>query len=68
VIAGRDFVVPEDVKSVAPAVLAHRITVKPELWMTEVSGSSVVGSLLSSVPTPPAREWTGRPTRRTAGP
>ena len=31
---GRDYVVPEDVKAVARAVLAHRITVKPELWMT----------------------------------
>ena len=46
VIAGRDFVLPEDVKTVAPAVLAHRISVKPELWMTDVSGSSVVAGLL----------------------
>ena len=62
VIAGRDFVLPEDVKAVAPAVLAHRITVKPELWMTDVSGSSVVAGLLSSVPTPAAREAAaGRP-------
>ena len=56
VIAGRDFVLPEDVKTVALAVLAHRITVKPELWMTDVSGSSVVAGLLASVPTPSARE------------
>jgi len=56
VIRGRDFVVPEDVKDVAPAVLAHRVTVKPELWMTDVSGESIVSSLLASVPTPPARE------------
>ena len=56
VIAGRDYVLPEDVKTVAPAALAHRITVKPELWMTDVSGSSVVSGLLASVPTPTARE------------
>jgi MoxR-like ATPase len=55
-LAGRDFVLPEDVKAVAPAVLAHRITVKPELWMSEVSGSSVVTSLLASTPAPAARE------------
>ena len=60
VISGRDFVLPEDVKSVAPAVLAHRITVKPELWMTDVSGASVVAGLLSSTPTPTARETAGR--------
>ncbi len=52
VIAGRDYVVPEDVKAVAQAVLAHRITIKPELWMTSVSGTSVVGSVLGHVDTP----------------
>ena len=41
---------PEDVKAVAPAVLAHRITVKPELWMTEVSGASIVAGLLATRP------------------
>jgi MoxR-like ATPase len=56
VIAGRDYVVPEDVKAVAPAVLAHRITVKPELWMSEVSGASVVNGVLAQVATPTALE------------
>jgi len=52
VIGGRDYVVPEDVKAVARAVLSHRITVKPELWMTQASGTRVVDSVLSSVETP----------------
>ncbi len=56
VIAGRDFVTPEDVKAVAPAVLAHRIAVKPELWMTNASGATVVEAVLRSVPTPSAME------------
>jgi len=56
VIAGRDYVTPEDVKLVAGPVLAHRITVKPELWMSKVSGVSVVESVVSSVPTPSALE------------
>jgi MoxR-like ATPase len=56
VIAGRDYVVPEDVKAVAPAVLAHRVTVKPELWMSDVSGASVVSGVLAEVPTPSALE------------
>ena len=56
VVAGRDFVVPEDVKAVAPAVLAHRVTVKPELWMTNASGTSVAAEVLAQVPTPAARE------------
>src|SRR6478735_4196863 len=38
VVVGRDYVTPEDVKAVAEPVLAHRITVKPEMWMSEASG------------------------------
>jgi MoxR-like ATPase len=56
VLQGRDYVTPEDVKQVAHAVLEHRITVKPGLWMSNVSGASVVGEVLDSVPTPSARE------------
>jgi len=56
VVHGRDYVTPEDVKAVAVPVLAHRITVKPELWMSNVTGRSVVQSILASVPTPSARE------------
>ena len=49
---GRDYVVPEDVKVVARAVLSHRITIKPDLWMTSASGVHVVDAVLASVPTP----------------
>jgi MoxR-like ATPase len=40
---------------VARPVLAHRITVKPELWMTAASGRTVVDSVLGQVPTPATR-------------
>jgi MoxR-like ATPase len=56
VVHGRDYVVPEDVKAVAPSVLAHRVTVRPELWMSEVTGAGVVRSVLAQVETPGARE------------
>jgi len=52
VLAGRDYVTPEDVKAIAPVALPHRITVKPELWLTSVSGASVTADVLSSVATP----------------
>jgi len=52
IIDGRDYVTPEDVKAVAPSVLAHRITVKPELWMSQVSGRTVVAEVVASVATP----------------
>jgi len=56
VLRGRDFVIPEDVKVVARSVLAHRITVRPELWMTQASGRRVVDAVLAAVPTPPTLE------------
>jgi MoxR-like ATPase len=55
VIHGRDYVVPEDVKAVAGAVLAHRVTVRPELWMSDVTGAGIVRSVLNQVPTPGVR-------------
>jgi MoxR-like ATPase len=54
VLQGRDYVTPEDVKAVAHACLDHRVTVRPELWMNDVSATSVVESVLGSVPTPSA--------------
>ena len=51
-LRGRDYVIPEDVKAVARSVLSHRITVKPELWMTQASGRRVVDAVLGQVPTP----------------
>ena len=60
VIEGRDFATPEDVKYVAEPVLAHRITVRPELWMSDASGSTVVADILGSTPAPSARETSDR--------
>jgi MoxR-like ATPase len=51
-LRNRDFVVPDDVKYVAVAALAHRITLRPELWVRQVSADDVVGRLLSAVPVP----------------
>ena len=51
-LRGRDYVVPEDVKAIARPVLAHRITVRPELWMSDVSGRTVVTAVLQQVATP----------------
>jgi MoxR-like ATPase len=56
VVDGRDYVTPEDVKAVAIPVLAHRITVKPELWMSHITGTHVVNGILRNVPTPSPRE------------
>jgi len=55
-IGGRDFVVPEDVKAVAAPALAHRLTLRPELWVQRVRGEDVIAEALESVPTPPAED------------
>lgn len=52
VIAGRDYVTPEDVKEIAVSGLAHRITIKPELWMSAASGATIVADVLGSTPSP----------------
>jgi MoxR-like ATPase len=48
----RDFVLPDDVKAMAVPALAHRLTLKPELWASRVSSAHVVQSLLAQVPAP----------------
>jgi MoxR-like ATPase len=53
-LQGRDFVTPDDVKSVAVPTLAHRLTLRPELWVQRVSGEDLVREALDSVPTPVA--------------
>ena len=53
-LEGRDFVTPDDVKAVAVPALAHRLTLRPELWVQRVSGEDLVREALDSVPTPRA--------------
>ncbi|MGC4894844.1 AAA family ATPase [Micromonospora sp. DT31] len=52
VFANRDYVVPEDVKAVAVPALAHRITLRPEMWLRRVDPAFVVGEVLESTPAP----------------
>src|SRR5581483_7331408 len=51
-LAGRDYVIPEDVKDVAVPALAHRISLKPEMWLRQVQPSSIVTEVLATVPAP----------------
>jgi MoxR-like ATPase len=50
--AGRDYVIPEDVKDVAVPALAHRITLRPEMWLRRVDPSFVVSEVLASTRAP----------------
>ena len=51
---GRDFVVPDDVKAVAVPALAHRLALRPELWVQRVQAEDVVRECLTMVPVPAA--------------
>ena len=53
-ISGREYVLPDDVKTLSGPVLAHRIILKPEARMRKIVPEDVVAEILSSVPVPVA--------------
>jgi len=53
---GRDYVTPDDVKAIAVPALAHRLTLRPELWVQRISAEDVVRERLATVATPVAED------------
>ena len=60
-LEGRDYVTPEDVKAVAVPALAHRLMLRPELWVQRIRPEDVVREALATVPTPAAEDVLTRP-------
>lgn len=54
--AGRDFVTPDDIQDVAPAVCSHRIALTPEADLRGASTDEIVAAILDDVPVPRTRE------------
>jgi MoxR-like ATPase len=54
-LAGRDYVIPEDVKALAVPAMAHRISLRPEMWVRQVRTADVVEELLRRLPVPRTR-------------
>jgi MoxR-like ATPase len=52
IMAGRDYVIPEDVKAVAEPALAHRITLRPEMWLRNADPAFVVSEVLETTAAP----------------
>jgi MoxR-like ATPase len=52
VLRGRNYVIAEDVQVLAVAAMAHRITLRPEMWVRQVRPSRVVQELLRRVTAP----------------
>jgi len=53
--AGRNYVVPDDIKALAETVLAHRLVVTPEAQLAGMRSADVIGEVLRSAPVPSAR-------------
>jgi MoxR-like ATPase len=51
-ISGRSFVLPDDVKKLAPAVLGHRLILKPESRLRKITAASVVNEIMTDVSVP----------------
>jgi MoxR-like ATPase len=51
-VAGRDYVEPEDVKAAAPTVLAHRLILAPEARSSGLDAEDLVRSVLEHTPVP----------------
>jgi len=52
---GRAYVIADDVKVLAPAVLEHRLLLSSEAMMRGVNPSDVLSAILDTVPVPPTR-------------
>jgi MoxR-like ATPase len=55
-VQGRDFVLPDDVKAMATAALAHRLLLKPELWVRGIQAEQVLRDILERTPVPKVDE------------
>jgi len=53
-LEGRTFVIPDDIKFLAPFVLAHRLSLRAEATMEEVDGPKVIRQILDQTPVPRA--------------
>src|SRR5258706_5109099 len=53
-VAGRDHVIPDDVKATAESALAHRIIVGPSARIKDITARSIIQNLLNVIPVPGA--------------
>ncbi|MGF3055057.1 AAA family ATPase [Microbacterium sp. YY-01] len=56
VLAGRDYVLPDDVKECASPTLAHRLTLTTQAWAQGVDPASIVASAVAQTPVPPTAD------------
>jgi len=66
-LAGRDYVLPDDVKALAEPVLAHRLIVSPAARMRNIDGRGIIREILQRLPVPGATPFTQRVEGRPRG-
>ena len=54
-IQGRDYVIPDDIKTLAEVTLAHRLIVSPSARLKSVGSRAIIQEILEMVPVPGAR-------------
>jgi MoxR-like ATPase len=52
VLDHRDYVLPEDVKAIAIPALAHRLVLRPEMWVRQITDEDVLTEILDRTPVP----------------
>jgi MoxR-like ATPase len=55
-VEGRDFVIPEDIQTLAEDVLSHRMVLKPEIKYRGETGRSMIGKILNATKAPIMRQ------------
>ncbi|HTK60947.1 MAG TPA: MoxR family ATPase [Pseudonocardia sp.] len=53
-LLGRDYVIPEDVKALAVPTVAHRLSLRPEMWVRRITGEDIMERIITRVPAPRA--------------
>lgn len=55
-MAGREYVIPDDIKRFAKSALAHRLILEPDLWMRLGAAEEIIARLVEMVPIPVLKE------------
>jgi MoxR-like ATPase len=56
-MAGRAYVLPDDIKHFAVSALAHRLILEPDLWTRRRAAEEIIEEVVNSVPVPVAKGW-----------
>lgn len=54
--AGREYVIPDDIKQFAVPILSHRLILQPEYWLTHQVSDRVIREIIAKVPVPVLNE------------